>query len=407
MSLKKLIVGAGLGLSFMGVFSLLQAKPAYPFPQQVAYIKSNKLSHYTHKILAENVAKYYQQWKKDFLVKEGPFYRVATDKKTKLRTVSEGQGYGMMIVALMAGEEKEAQKIFDGLYYFVKANPSEACDAFMTWQVPPKKGESDSAFDGDADIAYALMLASKQWGDSGIDYATEARRLLKNLEQKVIGDKSNLPLLGDWVVKDGKKYNQYTTRTSDFMLSHFRAFYAFTGNKRWLDIISQTQKALLDVQHSSKNKTGLVSDFVYFDKASKTYKPTVRKFLEEEDNSYYYNACRVPMRVGLDALLNADITSIKIVKKMTSWIRKNSHANARHIYPGYRLSGKAISKEYTSSVFIAPFAVGAKLGKENQTFLDTLYEAVKKRHEDYYEDSVNLLSQLIMIEAFWDPTTVK
>ena len=403
-------IGLGVGAigMLLGFFSPLLANAAYPFPHFVSYKEANKLSHYSQKALAKNVADYYKQWKKDFLVKEGDFYRIATDKKKKNRTVSEGQGYGMMIVALMAGEDKEAQSIFDGLYRFSKAHPSEINKAFMTWQIPVVKGESDSAFDGDADIAYALLLASKQWGDSGkIAYAKEAKILLDALLGAVIGKDSHLPLLGDWVESQGKKYNQYTTRSSDFMLSHFRAFYRFTHDKRWLDVIGQTQKALHDTQDASENKTALVPDFIWYDKVTKVYKPTKRKFLEEEDDSYAYNACRVPMRIGLDALLNGDSDSLQIVKKMTSWVVAKSGKNPNKIFPGYRLSGKAISTEYTSSAFTAPFGVGAKIGKENQAFLDAIYAVVKDNHEDYYEDSINLLSQLIMIEVFWDPTTVK
>jgi len=379
--------------------------PAYPYPQQSNYKNSITLSKYSQKVLEKNVADYYDIWKRDFLVEEKGLYRIAADKKDKSRTVSEGQGYGMMIVALMAGYDNDAQKIFDGLYHFVKKHPSHKCDAFMTWQVPAKKGESDSAFDGDADIAYALMIAAAQWGNNGkIDYAKEAKQMIDALSQHALGKKSHLPLLGDWVEQDGEKYNQYTTRTSDFMPSHFRAFYRFTADKTWLEVVKTTNNALIAIQNSPDNKTALVSDFIYHDKLG--YHPTKRKFLEEEDDAYHYNACRVPFRVGLDALLNADKSSLNIAQNMTRWIAKKSGENAENIKSGYRLSGKVIG-DYTSAVFVAPFGVAAKLDASKQEFLDDIYDVVKTSHENYFEDSVNLLSQLIMIEAFWDPTTVK
>ena len=38
----------------------------------------------------------------------------------------------------------------------------------MGWEVPPDEpGGTDSAFDGDCDIAYALLLADAQWGSAG------------------------------------------------------------------------------------------------------------------------------------------------------------------------------------------------------------------------------------------------
>ena len=405
--IRKLLVGLGLSSVLVGVFSSLQAKVAHPFAQQVHYHDSHTPSQYTHAQLARYVARYYHQWKREFVVKKGAFYRTASDKKDTHRTVSEGQGYGMMIVALMAGEDKDAQKIFDGMYGFVKAYPSEANSAFMTWQIPEKKGESDSAFDGDADIAYALLLASKQWGNEGkIDYAKEAKKLIDSMMTYVIGKQSHLPLLGDWVDQNGKKYNQFTTRTSDFMPSHFRAFYRFSGDSRWLKVVEVTNHALRDIMQMPENKTALVSDFIRYNVTLKKFRPTKRTFLEEADDSYAYNACRVPMRIGLDALLNGDKGSQKIAASMLDWIKHVSAGNPQKIYPGYRLSGKAIDKSYTSSVFTAPFGVAAKLGN-NQPFLNAIFDAVKENHENYYEDSVNLISQLIMIDAFWDPTTVK
>ena len=284
-----------------------------------------------------------------------------------------------------------------------RKHPSEICSDFMTWQVPEKKGESDSAFDGDADIAYALLLAYAQWGDKV--YHDGANTLIHALMENAIGKDSHLPLLGDWVEQEGKKYNQYTTRSSDFMLSHFRAFYRFTQDKRWLSVIKATQDALVGVQNDPKNHTALVSDFIYHDKEG--YHPTKRKFLEEEDDSYYYNACRLPFRVGLDALLNGDKTSIKIAQKMAEWIANESDNNPQKIFPGYRLSGKPLAKDYTSAVFVAPFGVSVKLTPMKQDFFDAIYDAIKKRHENYFEDSINLLSQLVMIDAFWDPTMVK
>ena len=392
--------------SILSLFGVSKESVAHPFVQAIKYHDSVVLA-LSQKQRAKNVGAYYDRWKKDFLIHEKGMYRIASEKKNPSRTVSEGQGYGMLIVALMAGYDQDAKEIFDGLYRFCKAHPSEICPTFMTWQVPAKKGESDSAFDGDADIAYALLLASKQWGDAGkIDYQKEAKKRIDALMDHAIGKDSHLPLLGDWVEQDGKEYNQYTTRTSDFMLGHFRAFYRFSGDKRWLDVIHATQKALQDIQALSSNKTALVSDFIVYDHKKKHFVPTSRHFLEEEDDSYYYNACRVPWRVGVDALINGDKTSQQIVKKMAQWIKDASHENPEKIFPGYHLSGKPIATDYTSAVFIAPFGVSAKL-LETPHFSMKIYESIHASHEDYFEDSVNLLCQLVMIDAFWDPTTVK
>ena len=104
---------------------------------------------------------YYDQWKAQFLVAAGPgFYRVAFGKTSPkhAKTVSEGQGYGMIIVALMAGYDPDAQDLFDGLWRFARAHPSDINADLMGWIVPPDGGGNDSAFDGDCDMAHALLL---------------------------------------------------------------------------------------------------------------------------------------------------------------------------------------------------------------------------------------------------------
>lgn len=76
----------------------------------------------------------------------------------------------MLITAYMAGHDADAQTYFDGLYRFYKAHPSSIDPALMAWQqAKDSSGNivdtsgSDAATDGDMDIAYALLLADKQW----------------------------------------------------------------------------------------------------------------------------------------------------------------------------------------------------------------------------------------------------
>jgi endo-1,4-beta-D-glucanase Y len=351
--------------------------------------------------IQNNLVTYYKVWKQDFLVDEGKYgIRVAMDKKDKTRTTSESQAYGLLIVSMMARYDKDAKTIFDKLYLYSRVFHSPNCKNFMTWQTPIKKGDSDSAFDGDADIAYSLLVADKMWGSLGnINYKQEAINIISSLKQKVIGKDSYLPLLGDWVKQNGKKYNQYTTRSSDFMLGHFRTFYKVTGDKTWLKVIKQTQKAMLEIIKLPQNRAKLVSDFLYYDKRKKHFFPTKRKFLEEEDNSYYYNACRVPFRVGVDALFSHDRTSTIIAKVLTISIAKTAHFKANGIKSGYRLDGSVIGN-YNSSAFIAPLLVGAMLEPKLKSFEKSIYNYIKNRHINYYEDSLNLLAQLVYSGEF-------
>ncbi len=75
----------------------------------------------------------------------------------------------------MAGADAQAQQIFDGLWEFCLDHPSEVDGRLMDWSVPADESldpeGNDSAFDGDADIAMALLMADRQWGSGGrFDY---------------------------------------------------------------------------------------------------------------------------------------------------------------------------------------------------------------------------------------------
>ncbi|NWG75204.1 MAG: hypothetical protein HXY24_11445 [Rubrivivax sp.] len=162
---------------------------------------------------------FYDYWKERYLKAAGttpggaPLYRIAfgSSAPNVNVTVSEGQGYGMIIVALMAGHDAQAQTYFDGLWRFARANPSGIDSRLMTWRVPIDGNGNDSAFDGDADMAYALLLADKQWGSSGsINYKAEAEQVIAGILESTIGPTSRLPMLGDWVDPNGVDYNQYT-----------------------------------------------------------------------------------------------------------------------------------------------------------------------------------------------------
>ncbi len=349
----------------------------------------------------KEVQDYYQNWKQNYLIKEkNSLYRIATDKKDKQKTVSEGQGYGMLITALMTKNDKDSQKVFDGLWRFSRDHQSSLSKNLMSWEVPEKKGANSSAFDGDADIAYALILAHYFWGSKGeIDYKKEANRVLDAIWKYTIGDKSHLPLLGDWVHNSSEKYNQYTVRTSDFMTGHFKAFYRFSGDKKWLKVVKATQKALLDVQDK---KTGLIPDFIRYDHKKGEFVAEKEGFLEHHDGAYYYNGCRIPFRLGVDVLINKDEVSKKIVQKLSRWIEKTSQNDPLKIKSGFELDGKVIG-DYFSIVFTAPFGVSA-LATSQKDFATKIYDVVKNRHENYYEDSVALLSLLAMTGNFIDPT---
>jgi endo-1,4-beta-D-glucanase Y len=271
--------------------------------------------------------------------------------------------------------------------------------------VPDDPSDSDSAFDGDADIAYGLMLANRQWGSSGnYNYAALASTRLAGIMASTIGPQSRVPMLGDWVSPKGSKYNQDTPRTSDFMPSHFRAWARFTGNTTWNTVAANSAAVVTAIQANYSPVTSLLPDF---SKDARTApKPVSGTFLEgTTDGYYYYNAGRDPWRLALDALLNNDATSLAQAKKMAVWARTKTAGKPSALRAGYKLDGTNISgNNYFTTFFAAPLAVAAMLDPTHPEWLNALYDSVRTTHEDYYEDSVTLQCLITISGNFWDPT---
>lgn len=390
---------------------------AHPFPQSAKILYkladgSNAIYPATRK--DSDVEAFYTYWKSTYVTTAGTLngntlYRIRFSKSTSQakQTVSEGQGYGMLITVIMAGKDLTAQNTFDGLFRYVRANPSVNDSRLMDWHQPNHSDGDDSAFDGDADIALALVLADQQWGSTGsINYAQEAKNMIAGISASTIGKNSYLPMLGDWVEQSGKKYNQWTPRSSDFMLDNFKAYGFITGNTAYWNTVVQNSHAIIDTIQAQYT-TGLLPDFIIGSSLT-TAMPAKANFLEgSTDDDYSYNAGRDPWRIGTDALLNNDAKSLAEVRKMSSWIQSSTGGNAQKIYAGYTLTGTKLSgSNYFTAFFAAPFGVAAMTGgAAQQKWLNDIYTGVKTLHEGYYEDSVNLLSLLVMTGNYWGVNT--
>ncbi|MFH0792463.1 MAG: glycosyl hydrolase family 8 [bacterium] len=366
----------------------------------------------------DDVRAAYTRWKSKYLAQAGteldgqPRYRVKLASAATSATVSEGQGYGMLIVALMAGDDADAQRLFDGLWEYFNDHRSPIDSRLMDWHVPPDEtaepGNDDSAFDGDADIAFGLLLADQQWGSAGrVNYRREAGEVMAGVLASEIGPQSRLPMFGDWVQPNDDPYNQYTPRSSDFMPDHFRAFARASGDATWNAVVVACQESVASLQANYSPVTGLLPDFIVPVSATDhTPKPAPAGFLEDPNDGYYYfNAGRDPWRLGTDALINGDAPSTSQTLRMARWIRSATGGIPQNIKPGYQLDGTPLLPgDYFTSFFAAPFGVAAMLAPEQQSWLNDVYDAVHLREEGYYEDTITLLCMLVMTHNYWDPT---
>ena len=112
-------------VTLVAVTVVAEIPPRHPFPQNLPYVQGSlRPDHRSVELLNSDVKFAYRRWRPRYLRQAGveadghPRYRVTMGNSSNARTVSEGQGYGMIIVALMAGEAEDARTIFDGLWEY-------------------------------------------------------------------------------------------------------------------------------------------------------------------------------------------------------------------------------------------------------------------------------------------------
>ena len=418
------------------------AIPARPFPQHTTYQQGTILpNHISRYVMDDSVRSFYHQWKKHYVLPactEGQAYVWFEGTKGDGICVSEGQGYGMMIVALMAGVDSTAQETFDELYRFYKSHPSTTSPHLMAW-IQGKDCRSidgGTATDGDMDIAYSLLLADAQWGrHSNISYRQEALAMIAAIKREEINPITYIVMEANGESPHSRDY--YDMRSSDFMPEHIRAFRVATEDSTWDSVLTNNYRLFHYLQDTYSPEAGLVPDFIKHislrpgqgfagggpiapaqgagaadaeDAAMETITavPAQPNYLESKyDGLYNFNACRVPWRIAADYLVSGDKRAADFLAPINTWIRTTTKGNPDNISSGYDLSGADLPHRYFEALcFICPFAVSAMASPDNQEWLNKLWDYVtrfKLKDFDYYDNSIKMIDLIILSGNYWAP----
>jgi endo-1,4-beta-D-glucanase Y len=264
--------------------------------------------------------------------------------------------------------------------------------------------ESGSATDGDMDVAFALLLADKQWGSGGnVKYLAEAKKVIAAIKGKEMNPQTKLPLLADDIAAGDPMY--FTTRPSDFMLDHFRSFAKATGEMFWMQSVDGIHTLVGSLQMKYAPVTGLIPDFVV--KTDMTAEPAPPSWPADEGKTtgeYYYNSCRVPWRLATDFVVSGDTRAKTALKKINDWIKMSSMGLPGNIMDGYKLDGtKGSDVTGPDLSFTAPFAVAA-ITDTDQMWVDATWASVNRAIlELYFGDSIKMLSMIVISGNWWAP----
>jgi hypothetical protein len=342
----------------------------FPFPQ------NQRLARCTYPAAA-NVAdarRAYDAWKSELVTSNGAggHLRVRRPNSPGAEvdsTVSEGIAYGM-VLAVAFGD----QILFDELWKYAKAWFNS--NGLMNWYINAAGTAplgTGGATDADEDMAWALIMAARQWGGAGTIgelYLDAARRLVDNIWQHEV-DHVNAELLlpGDsWA-------GNVIFNPSYFAPNQYRLFGGLTDNAAGWNRVIDTGYTVLARSVAAANgnqNTGLVPAWCGADGLPK------EPFAGGATN-YQYDSARVPFRIGQDYCYNGEPRASAFLARISAFFAGVGVAN---IVDGYDLNGAPHPDPATpagspqSAVFVGGAAVGAMHDGAFRALIDGAYAGV-------------------------------
>jgi endo-1,4-beta-D-glucanase Y len=368
-----------------------------------------KPSHVTQAAMDQAVLAHYDKWKTVYVRTTGGQGSWIKYDNTN-STVSEAHGWGMVIAAYMGDK-----LLFDEMLRYAKAHPSANAPNLIAWKqtltgnVMKSVEGIDSATDGSLDVAYALLLADKQWGSAGAtDYRSEALAVTRDILAHEVEPASSILMPGDWAQGADRQH----TRPSDFMTSHVLAFArADPANATKWSAVYDRIAATVNYQFANGSAaTGLMPDFMVA--AGANFLPVPGKYLEtSHDGDFSYNACRTPWRLAMSFIADGRTDLLDSQRQTASWIAAATGGVPKNIRAGYVVRNGTNGHAFASwddLAFTAPMAVNAMLGgAASQQWLNSLWTSITGGDYgitvDYYGDTIRMQVLLTVSGNWWTP----
>ena len=317
----------------------------------------------------------YVAWRRLYVTGEGARGALRVRRpEDKDDTVSEGIAYGMLIAAYHGDRE-----IFDGLWAYARARRDG--NGLMHWKVNAegRVAGNGAASDADEDMAIALIVADKLWGEP---YGAQAKSVIEGIYNSEIEP-------GTFVMKPGDAWGgSQVTNPSYFDPAYFKVFAEYTGNKKWLAVVDKTYR-ILDLVASHNQGTGLIPDWMTAGAGP----------AKGQSYDYKWDAARVPLRIARDAAWFCEPRAQKLLAPLNEFFRKNDPLT---IGDGYKLNGTKFSTIHAAA-FVGPVAASS-LFSDNEAFRKTLWTDLVKRWGDgYYSNHLRHLSILFVTGLFPNP----
>jgi endo-1,4-beta-D-glucanase Y len=311
-------------------------------------------------------------------------------------TVSEGIAYGMLISVMV-----DDQPSFDAFWHYAR-HWGNGC-GLMSWYIAPDGSRAlgeGAATDADEDMAYALVMADRQWrGSESTRYLDAAKRQIERIWEFEVdhGEFSDMLLPGD----EWRGRNVFNP--SYFAPNQYRVFGEVSGNvAEWQSVIDRGYQVIeRSLNEASGNRENALVP-AWCDASG----VPVEAFPGAMTN-YQYDSARMPFRLAQDFADSADPRAHDLLSRMTRFF---AGIGAERIVDGYTLRGepapdpRAQRPNPGSAVFVGSAAVGAMHDARYQAFIDAAYERLRTgellARSRYYNQCWSVLTLLMLTGNF-------
>jgi len=352
----------------------------------------------------EQLRAIYEQWTTTRVQWSGSVARVVADANYTYTsggvthtlpygTISEGQGYGMLLAAYMGDK-----KTFDALEAYRSAHLNQ--HGVMPWIIDQNgvPADSNAATDADEDMAMALLVAQRRWGG----YSTPLASLLSAIKTHMVEPAGSTYA---YLLKPGDIPLSWwpVTYPSYLAPAWYRAFATYTGDGFWSQVAdkSYTYLAAIDANSAYQNaSTGLVPNRTLPD-GSVDGDTLQRRFS--------WDAIRTPWRLATDAAWSCDTRARGRIDKMNAFFSGTGPGRGpAEIGSIYRTNGNFLDDSiYGGSDqdpwFFGPLT-GAALFSTSSTYKQDMWTRTAGMIDFAdYGDELGLLGLLLASGNLYDP----
>jgi len=368
----------------------------YPFPQSTHF-------HYPYGISASNpnytriqslvttwISHYYREGN---LPNATPAARVQWDDTTL--TVSEGMGYGMVILVYTENATNNYQAKFNKLWQYY--NYYKDGNGLMNWQIQGFTGTTPgtgAATDADIDVALALLMAHKQWGSNSPDANGVTINYLARAQEMYHAIYAN-EVDGNYLLKPGDSWNNvqnpsYAELFAIKLAADEQTAGVLTTTDDWSTVYSTMQTY---ITHYRNATTGLLPNWTAPNATgsctSSGYNAGDNKCGGTYDQGCLYgiDALRVPWRLAWDYSWYGTSSCKTTNDLMAAWLRGTSNNgpgnNPQKVKGLYNTDGSYTSEcanvagTVNGMGYIGGFAHAFMSDATQQANLDAWYEYIQ------------------------------